>query len=117
MHQLPRLSSSRNTSVRRISSRRNDGARRDRAEMNFRRAVLAASALAGVAACSGGGSAVSSAGTSPGVTECTGSCSNAGSFLSVADVQLIIAQAVAEAKARGINATVAVVDRVGNVLA
>jgi uncharacterized protein GlcG (DUF336 family) len=85
--------------------------------MILRCAILTVSVLVGVAACSGGGSVVSSAGTSPGVTECTGSCSNAGSFLSVADVQLIIAQAVFEAKARGVNATVAVVDRVGNVLA
>ncbi|WP_373509815.1 heme-binding protein, partial [Thiocapsa sp.] len=38
-------------------------------------------------------------------------------FLSVADVQRVIAQAVAEAKAQGVTATIAVVDRVGNVLA
>ncbi len=37
--------------------------------------------------------------------------------LSVIDVQKIIAQAVGEAKARGAKATIAVVDRVGNVLA
>jgi len=37
--------------------------------------------------------------------------------LSVADVQKIIAQAAGEAKARGAKATIAVVDRVGNVLA
>ena len=37
--------------------------------------------------------------------------------LSVTDVQKIIAQAVGEAKARGAKATIAVVDRVGNVLA
>ena len=36
--------------------------------------------------------------------------------LSVGDVQQIIAQAVGEAQARGLPATVAVVDRVGNVL-
>jgi len=37
--------------------------------------------------------------------------------LTVADVQQVIAQAVAEAQARGAAATIAVVDRVGNVLA
>ena len=37
--------------------------------------------------------------------------------LSVSDVQTIIAQAVAEAKAQGKPAVIAVVDRVGNVLA
>jgi len=55
----------------------------------------------------------------------TGSTSNSGSLfnapaaqsLSVSDVQTIIAQAVAEAKAQGKPAVIAVVDRVGNVLA
>jgi uncharacterized protein GlcG (DUF336 family) len=37
--------------------------------------------------------------------------------LTQGEVQQIIAQAVGEAKARGLNATIAVVDRVGNVLA
>jgi uncharacterized protein GlcG (DUF336 family) len=37
--------------------------------------------------------------------------------LTVADVQKVIAQATGEAKARGAKATIAVVDRVGNVLA
>lgn len=36
--------------------------------------------------------------------------------LSVAQVQQVIAQAVEEARVRGVNATIAVVDRVGNVL-
>jgi len=36
--------------------------------------------------------------------------------LTVADVQQVIAAAAAEASARGVNATIAVVDRVGNVL-
>ena len=48
---------------------------------------------------------------------CNGFCTNANSFLSSDDVQQIIAQAVAEAQARGVGATIAVVDRVGNVLA
>ena len=37
--------------------------------------------------------------------------------LTIADVQRIIAQAAGEARARGAKATIAVVDRVGNVLA
>jgi uncharacterized protein GlcG (DUF336 family) len=55
----------------------------------------------------------------------TGSTNNSGSLynvpgqesLSVSDVQTIIAQAVAEAKAQGKPGVIAVVDRVGNVLA
>jgi len=72
-----------------------------------------------VAACSGGGPAVSSVGTSPSPAgvECTGNCANASTFLTVSDVEQIIAQGVAEANARQISATIAVVDRVGNVLA
>ena len=58
-------------------------------------------------------------------TASTGSTNNNGSLynapgsqsLSVSDVQTIIAQAVAEAKAQGKPAVIAVVDRVGNVLA
>lgn len=50
-------------------------------------------------------------------SSCSGSCASASTFLSVTDVETIIAQAVAEAQARGQLATVAVVDRVGNVLA
>ena len=52
-------------------------------------------------------------------TACTGICpppSTAGDFLTVTDVQTIIAQAVAEAIARNERATIAVTDRVGNVL-
>ena len=50
---------------------------------------------------------------------CIGTCSpaaNAVDFLTVTDVQRIIAQAVAEAGARNERATIAVTDRVGNVL-
>jgi len=70
-----------------------------------------------LAACSGGVSAVSPSGAVSDSTDCNGSCFTAGVSLSVSDVQTIIAQAVGEAKARGVNATIAVVDRVGNVLA
>jgi len=48
---------------------------------------------------------------------CSGSCVDANSFLAVEDVENIIAAAVLEAEQRGVAATIAVVDRVGNVLA
>lgn len=47
---------------------------------------------------------------------CDGFCADNATTLSVADVENIIAQAVAEAQARNTSATIAVVDRVGNVL-
>ncbi|MGH8566442.1 MAG: heme-binding protein [Gammaproteobacteria bacterium] len=50
-------------------------------------------------------------------SNCVGSCANAGTFLRTSQVQRVIAQAVAEAQARNRRATIAVVDRVGNVLA
>lgn len=50
-------------------------------------------------------------------TNCSGSCANATTFLSSADVEQILAQAVAQARALNTAATIAVVDRVGNVLA
>jgi len=67
-------------------------------------------------ACSGGGPALSSNGTSADAA-CDGGCTTAASILSAGDVQRIIAQGVAEAHARGASATIAVSDRVGNVLA
>ena len=49
---------------------------------------------------------------------CSGGCEAASpNALTVADVQQVIARAVAEAQARNAKATIAVVDRVGNVLA
>ena len=61
----------------------------------------------------------STAPASTGATNNSGSLYNApaSQSLSVSDVQTIIAQAVAEAKAQGKPAVIAVVDRVGNVLA
>ncbi len=67
-------------------------------------------------ACGGGGSRGDPVGTDT-TTGCDGSCATAASALTVADVQRVIAQAVAEATAQGVQATIAVVDRVGNVLA
>ncbi len=76
-----------------------------------------------LAACSGGGDSGSPIGTAPapapGPTapvECTGSCVNATSFLNPAEVGRILAQAVNEAQAQNALATIAVTDRVGNVL-
>lgn len=48
---------------------------------------------------------------------CTGECANANTFLTQSDVQQVISQVVSEAKARNAAGTVAVVDRLGNVLA
>ena len=82
--------------------------------------ALAVSALTG---CGGGSNSASTAGTAPPPPQstpdfgCTGSCANAQTFLSASDVQTVIAQAAAEAQAQGKPATIAVVDRVGNVLA
>ncbi|MBT8445230.1 MAG: heme-binding protein, partial [Gammaproteobacteria bacterium] len=67
----------------------------------------------------GGGSQKQAAGVDPGTPTpgCTGSCADTATSLTVADVENVIAQAVAEAQARNVSATIAVVDRVGNVLA
>jgi uncharacterized protein GlcG (DUF336 family) len=80
-----------------------------------------AAALA-LTACGGGSNSGSSVGTSPPPPQstpdsgCSGFCANANSFLTEADVQTIIAQAVAEAAAQNKPSVIAVVDRVGNVL-
>lgn len=62
-----------------------------------------------LAACSGGEGGIEGGG-------CTGFCADTPTRLEVPDVERVIAQAVAEAGARGAAATVAVVDRTGNVL-
>ncbi len=68
-------------------------------------------AFALLAGCGGGG------GGSGGSGGCSGDCQAASpNALTVADVQQVVAQAVFEAQARGAKATIAVVDRVGNVL-
>jgi uncharacterized protein GlcG (DUF336 family) len=86
-----------------------------------RRAALALSIAACLAACSGGSNSGNTAGTAPAQPSepqgCSGSCNNASSLLSVDEVRLVVAQAVAEAAARNASAVIAVVDRVGNVLA
>ncbi len=78
--------------------------------------ILASVLLCVLTAC-GGGSGGSRIGTDTTTGNCSGSCASPTAFLSVADVEQIIAQAVAEASAQGLDSTIAVVDRVGNVLA
>ncbi|HMG46485.1 MAG TPA: heme-binding protein [Allosphingosinicella sp.] len=72
------------------------------------------------ASCGGGGGSTSNAGPAPGPPT-PGQprlyADPAPAALTVADVQQIIAQAVAEARARSLPGTIVVVDRVGNVLA
>jgi len=83
----------------------------------MRRLPSACLALAILAAC-GGGSRPESPGVDPGTPAagCTGQCADTPTSLTVADVEGVIARAVAEAQARNASATIAVVDRVGNVL-
>lgn len=83
---------------------------------SLRPAAFAAVVLA-LAACSGGDSGLGPEGTGIGPVPCNGSCQDTATRLEVADVQRVIAQGVQEASARGEAATIAVVDRVGNVLA
>ena len=82
------------------------------------RAVSLALVMLALAAC-GGGSQKEAGGVDPATPDsgCDGSCADTPTSLSVAEVEAAIAQAVAEAQARGVSATIAVVDRVGNVLA
>lgn len=80
------------------------------------RTSLLCAATALVVACSGGDPVATTEGADP-TTGCSGSCGGSATSLTIADVQQVIAQAVAEAQARSVNATIAVVDRVGNVLA
>ncbi len=81
-----------------------------------RAALLPALALALLAACGGGSGGGSASVTGEG--GCTGGCAAAvATSLSVAEVQQVLAQAIREAQARAAPATIAVVDRAGNVLA
>ncbi|MBM4202671.1 MAG: heme-binding protein [Gammaproteobacteria bacterium] len=78
--------------------------------------VFAGAGLA-LSACGGGGGGRSNpAGQDPTPQPCSGNCADTSALLTVADVQGVIARAVAEARARNVRATIAVVDRVGNVL-
>ena len=81
--------------------------------------AFAALALIVLSAACGGGSGGGGGGDSvTGEDGCTGGCAAAApTSLSVAEVQQVIALAVQEAQARAAPATIAVVDRSGNVLA
>lgn len=84
----------------------------------MRRAALLAVLLPVLAGC-GGGSRPATVGVDPATpaSGCSGSCADTATSLSIADVEGVVARAVAEAQARSAPATIAVVDRVGNVLA
>lgn len=85
--------------------------------------LLALTAALALTACGGGSNSGNPAGTAPPPPQptpdsgCTGSCATAQSLLTASDVQTVIAQAASEAQAQGKPAVIAVVDRVGNVLA
>ncbi len=72
-------------------------------------------ALAGLTACGGGGSSGGTTLATATPIDCGASC--AADVLSLAEVERVVSQAVLAAQARGQRATIAVVDRVGNVLA
>jgi uncharacterized protein GlcG (DUF336 family) len=76
----------------------------------WRRLSVIAAALAALHGCGGGSGGA-------GTPACTENCSTARNVLTSEDVERVIAQAVGEAQARGVRAEIAVVDRVGNVLA
>lgn len=84
----------------------------------FQQLLIAGCVLA-LAACGGGGGddgGGPARGSNAG-TNCSGQCADASSLLTAADVSQVLAQAVAQAQAMNQPATIAVVDRVGNVLA
>ncbi len=68
-----------------------------------------------VAGCSG--DQRSAQGTGVGAIPCDGFCADTPTRLTIADVGQVISQAVGEAQAQGVAATIAITDRVGNVLA
>lgn len=65
-------------------------------------------------ACSDGSPTQNASGADP-TAGCDGNCTH--TFLTIDDIQTVIAQSVNEAQALDVQATIAVVDRVGNVLA
>jgi uncharacterized protein GlcG (DUF336 family) len=82
-------------------------------------AALLALCISALSACQGGGSRDDQefARGSNAKTDCNGQCADASTFLSEDDVRRVLGQAVAQARALDTAATIAVVDRVGNVLA
>ncbi len=67
-----------------------------------------------LSACSGGDSSGDSSGNN---SNCEGNCANTPTRLSTTDVEQILSQAIQEAQAQNIDATIAISDRVGNILA
>jgi uncharacterized protein GlcG (DUF336 family) len=80
-----------------------------------RRGIGLLVAAAALAACGGGGGSGSTTLATATPIDCGTQC--AADALTLAEVERVVAQAVVAAQARGQQATVAVVDRVGNVLA
>lgn len=78
--------------------------------------ILLGVGVVSITSCGGGSSPEDAGVDATASVDCTGSCVTAGSLLAISDVETIMAQAVSEAQARGLLATIAVVDRVGNVL-
>jgi hypothetical protein len=76
---------------------------------------MALLALAGLAACGGGGGSDAPTLAMATPIDCGAGC--AADALTAAEVEQVVAQAVVAAQARGQRATIAVADRVGNVLA
>jgi uncharacterized protein GlcG (DUF336 family) len=74
-----------------------------------------------LSACGGGGGAASAPAAAVAESEpdivCDGQCAQTAEALSADDVKKVLAQAIDQAQALGVDATIAVVDRVGNVLA
>ncbi len=81
----------------------------------FRRCI-ALMTVGVLAACSSGDRNDDERGIGLGAEPCTGSCQRIPTRLTAEDVQLVVSRAATEAAARGEAATIAVVDRVGNVL-
>ncbi|MBT8445896.1 MAG: heme-binding protein, partial [Gammaproteobacteria bacterium] len=90
--------------------------------MNIPRQVLPLLLYALLAGCGGGGSGVpygtpEAAASAPDPAGCDGACATGVPGLTVTEVKRVLAQGVDQARALGASATIAVVDRVGNVLA
>lgn len=85
---------------------------------NSCRWLTIASALAILSACGGGGGGGgdSGIGVKGGTSDCNFSIASTPQNLTAAEVERIIAQAIQAAQSKGANATIAVTDRVGNVL-
>ncbi len=70
-----------------------------------------------LAACSGSEGELQPAPEAPTALDCNGFCADVPTRLEQDDVRRIVAQAIAEARARGLAGHIAVSDRVGNILA